>query len=71
MHSQFDGKPDREWLPDEKRCSKMVFIGRYLSEEDFGEAFRNCTSEAVAARRAEEQKPRGRKPAREVEVEVM
>ncbi|MEW5320098.1 MAG: hypothetical protein WDW38_011197 [Sanguina aurantia] len=71
VHSQFDGKPDREWLPEEKRCSKMVFIGRYLSEEDFGEAFRNCTSEAVAARRAEEQKPKGRKPAREVEVEVM
>jgi hypothetical protein len=42
VHSIFEGVPDREWRPDEKRCCKMVFIGRELSRDDFTEAFKSC-----------------------------
>lgn len=51
----FEGTPDRKWLPDEPRVSRMVFIGKYLHAEDFQEAFEACLvkpavdGEAVAA----------------------
>lgn len=38
----FEGTPDREWLPNEKRECKMVFIGRDLDSKTFEEAFTNC-----------------------------
>ncbi|GIL48387.1 hypothetical protein Vafri_4646 [Volvox africanus] len=42
VHQVFEGIPDRKWLPEEKRCCKMVFIGKYLERDDFEEAFRSC-----------------------------
>ncbi|KAG2485498.1 hypothetical protein HYH03_015771 [Edaphochlamys debaryana] len=42
VHQVFEGVPDRKWLPGEKRCCKMVFIGKYLERADFEEAFRSC-----------------------------
>lgn len=38
----FEGIPDRDWKPNEKRMSKMVFIGKDLVQEDFEEAFQSC-----------------------------
>ncbi|EFJ49988.1 hypothetical protein VOLCADRAFT_80454 [Volvox carteri f. nagariensis] len=50
VHQVFEGIPDRKWLPGEKRCCKMVFIGKYLERDDFEEAFRSClVSEPVGA----------------------
>ncbi|KXZ50419.1 hypothetical protein GPECTOR_16g593 [Gonium pectorale] len=42
VHQVFEGVADRKWLPGEKRCCKMVFIGKYLVREDFEEAFKSC-----------------------------
>lgn len=42
VHMLFDGTPDRKWRVDEKRVSKMVFIGKDLVKEEFEEAFRSC-----------------------------
>jgi len=42
VHSMFEGTADRKWRPDEKRCSRMVFIGKELDGEAFKEAFENC-----------------------------
>ncbi|GLI69384.1 hypothetical protein VaNZ11_013985 [Volvox africanus] len=50
VHQVFEGIPDRKWLPEEKRCCKMVFIGKYLERDDFEEAFRSClVSEPVGS----------------------
>ncbi len=48
MHQIFEGIPDRKWAPGEKRCCKMVFIGKYLVREDFEEAFKSCLVGAPA-----------------------
>ncbi|GLC59688.1 hypothetical protein PLESTB_001522700 [Pleodorina starrii] len=45
VHQVFEGIPDRQWLPGEKRCCKMVFIGKYLERADFEEAFKSCLVE--------------------------
>lgn len=42
VHMLFDGAPDREWRKDEKRISRMVFIGKGLVRKDFEDAFRSC-----------------------------
>lgn len=42
VHQVFEGTPDRKWLPDEPRVSRMVFIGKYMHAEDFQEAFEAC-----------------------------
>lgn len=41
----FEGSPERPWRDDEKRISKMVFIGREMDEEAFKEAFRRCLAD--------------------------
>lgn len=51
VHMLFEGNPERKWRPDEKRVSKMVFIGRELDKEAFEQAFKNCLVKAPAARR--------------------
>lgn len=38
----FEGVPDRLWRSDEKRESKMVFIGKNLDKNDFEEAMNSC-----------------------------
>ncbi|KAL6760024.1 CobW/HypB/UreG, nucleotide-binding domain-containing protein [Haematococcus lacustris] len=42
VHQIFEGTPDRKWREGEKRCCKMVFIGRELDQEAFKEAFTFC-----------------------------
>lgn len=47
VHEMFEGIPDRKWRPDEKRNSRLVFIGKYLDKEDFTEAFKGCMAGQV------------------------
>jgi G3E family GTPase len=42
VHMMLDGDSQREWKPDEKRESKVVFIGRNLEEEDIRDGFLAC-----------------------------
>ena len=42
VHMLFDGKRDRRWRPDEKRTSKMIFIGRCLDRESLNAEFAKC-----------------------------
>ena len=44
VHMMLEGDWQREWKPDETRCSRMVFIGRNLDEEALRRGF-----EAAAA----------------------
>ena len=44
VHMILDGELQRAWKPDEKRYSRMVFIGRNLDEAKLREGF-----EATAA----------------------
>ena len=42
VHMLFDGKPDRDWKPEETRKNELVFIGRNLDEAKLKEDFRAC-----------------------------
>lgn len=42
VHMQFAGKPQQPWGPEEKRCSKMVFIGKNLDRKELNEKFDEC-----------------------------
>jgi len=42
VHMFFEGAADRLWRPDEKRRSRMVFIGKNLDRNDFEEALNSC-----------------------------
>jgi len=44
VHMMLDGDSQREWRPDEKRESKVVFIGRDLVEEDIRNGFLACAA---------------------------
>ncbi len=39
VHRMFDGRPDRFWQPDERRQSRLVFIGRGLSRRRIKKGF--------------------------------
>jgi G3E family GTPase len=39
-----DGEPQRDWKPEEKRESKVVFIGRDLDEDEIREGFLACAA---------------------------
>ena len=43
VHMMLDGDTQRDWKPDEKRQSKIVFIGRDLPEAKIREGFLACT----------------------------
>jgi G3E family GTPase len=45
VHMLFEGSPERPWREDEKRISRMVFIGREMDEDAFKEAFRRCLAD--------------------------
>lgn len=45
VHMILDGDLQREWRPDEKRKSKIVFIGRDLNEEGLRNGFMACAVE--------------------------
>jgi len=42
VHMILDGDHQRPWKPDEKRESRMVFIGRNLPEEKIRQGFESC-----------------------------
>ena len=42
VHMMLDGDVQRDWKPDEKRLSKLVFIGRELPEQAIRDGFRAC-----------------------------
>ncbi len=42
VHMMLDGDVQRDWKPDEKRLSKVVFIGRDLPEQAIREGFQAC-----------------------------
>jgi len=42
VHMQFGGKPQNPWEDHEKRCCKMVFIGKNLNREDLNDKFDEC-----------------------------
>jgi G3E family GTPase len=44
VHMILDGDHQREWKKDEKRTSRMVFIGRQLPEEKIRQGFENCVA---------------------------
>ena len=43
VHMQADGKPSTPWRPQEKRESRIVFIGRKLDPEELKRGFESCT----------------------------
>ena len=45
VHMILEGDLQREWRPDEKRYSRMVFIGRNLDEAELKAAFEACAAE--------------------------
>ena len=44
VHMQFKGEFTDEWQPDEKRCSRIVFIGRDLDRAYITDGFNACRS---------------------------
>ncbi|GAB4834809.1 hypothetical protein Ancab_033077 [Ancistrocladus abbreviatus] len=42
VHSMLDGSPGKTWGPDEKRTTKLVFIGRHLDEAALRKGFKGC-----------------------------
>lgn len=42
VHMQFSGKPQEPWREGEKRCCKMVFIGKNLDREELNRKFTDC-----------------------------
>jgi len=49
VHSLFEGQVDRMWKDDERRGSKIVFIGKDLDAKELREGFEACVAESVAA----------------------
>jgi G3E family GTPase len=45
VHMMLDGDHQREWRPDEKRESRIVFIGRNLPEEKIRKGFESCVAQ--------------------------
>ena len=44
VHMMLDGDTQRDWKPDEKRRSKIVFIGRDLPEAEIRQGFLSCAA---------------------------
>ena len=44
VHMILDGDLQRDWKPDEKRISRIVFIGRNLKEDEIREGFMKCAA---------------------------
>ena len=44
VHMMLEGSRQRTWKPDEKRESRLVFIGRELPEEIIREGFEKCVA---------------------------
>ncbi|HUZ91233.1 MAG TPA: GTP-binding protein [Methylocella sp.] len=44
VHMLLDGDLQREWKPEEKRVSRLVFIGRNLKEDEITQGFLSCAA---------------------------
>ena len=44
VHMILDGDLQRDWKPDEKRISRIVFIGRHLKEQEIRDGFLRCAA---------------------------
>jgi G3E family GTPase len=44
VHMMLDGDLQRDWKPDEKRISRIVFIGRHLKEDEIRAGFLACAA---------------------------
>ncbi|MDE2361905.1 MAG: GTP-binding protein [Hyphomicrobiales bacterium] len=44
VHMILDGDLQRDWKPDEKRVSRIVFIGRNLKEDEIRDGFMKCAA---------------------------
>ena len=44
VHMILDGDLQRDWRPDEKRISRVVFIGRDLRLDEIRDAFLACAA---------------------------
>jgi G3E family GTPase len=44
VHMVLDGDHQRDWKPDEKRESRLVFIGRELDVASIEQAFLACVA---------------------------
>ena len=44
VHMMLEGNHQRKWKPDEKRESRLVFIGRELPEQLIRDGFQGCIS---------------------------
>ena len=44
VHMMLDGNHQRPWKSDEKRESRIVFIGRHLPEDKIREGFAGCVA---------------------------
>ena len=44
VHMMMDGDLQRAWKPDEKRTSRIVFIGRHLKEDEIRKGFLACAA---------------------------
>jgi G3E family GTPase len=44
VHMLLDGDLQREWKPQEKRVSRLVFIGRNLKEDEITRGFMSCAA---------------------------
>ena len=44
VHMILDGDHQRPWGPNEKRESRIIFIGRKLPKEKIREGFENCVA---------------------------
>jgi G3E family GTPase len=44
VHMILDGELQREWKPEEKRNSRIVFIGRHLKQDELRQGFLACAA---------------------------
>ena len=44
VHMILDGDLQRAWKPEEKRTSRIVFIGRHLKEQEIRDGFLRCAA---------------------------
>ena len=44
VHMLLDGDLQREWKPQEKRVSRLVFIGRNLKKDEITQGFLGCAA---------------------------
>ena len=44
VHMMMDGDLQRDWKPEEKRTSRIVFIGRHLKEDEIRKGFTACAA---------------------------